>query len=489
MDLLSNLSLGLHMALAWPQLLAAVAGSLLGLLTGVLHRLRPVTMIALLLPLVPMLDTGVALILLVGIHCGARYGAAAAMLMTQPAEPGVFGVSPLAAQAHALTIQGRGAAMLRLGAVAGFVAACGGLLLIVLLAPPLTELAFRFGAAEVFSLMVLGLVGSAALAGGSLVGSLGMAVLGLLLTQIGRVPQSDLLKQGIGVIPLAIGLFAAGEVIINLGRAAQARRERIVPELVAGRWPTRSDLREAWTAVLRGTLTGSVLGLLPGASTMLAAVSSYGLERRAAAGPVAGAMGPEAARHAAVQTTLLPVLTLGIPSSATTALLVAAMTIKGLQAGPLLMTGQPSLFWGLIASIWIGNVVLLAVGLSLAGVWDRLLTISYRRFAVPVLLLCCFGVYLGGGERAIYLTAVAALMGYFFHKLRAQVAPLLLGFILGPMMEENLRRALQLADGEWSVFASRPLSLGLLMTALLLLVLVLLPKIRSRRQTVFREEG
>jgi putative tricarboxylic transport membrane protein len=400
--------------------------------------------------------------------------------------------------------QGRAGAALSVAALGSFFAGCVGTVIIAAFAPPLTELAFKFGPAEYFSLMVLGLIGAVVLASGSLIKAIAMIILGLLLAQINTdvisgtarysfdIPQ---LTDGIGFVVIAMGVFGFGEIIANLGQPAEHRE--VFTNKVKGLWPTKRDFMEAWPSVLRGTALGSILGVLPGGGALLASFASYTVEKKMTRNPrvpfgkgaIQGVAGPESANNAGAQTSFIPMLTLGIPPNAVMALMVGAMTIKGIQPGPQVMTSNPQLFWGLIASMWVGNAMLVILNLPLIGIWIKLLTVPYRFLFPAITLFCCIGVYtLNNSVFDVYMTALFALIGYVFYKLSCEGAPLLLGFILGPMMEENLRRALLLSRGDWSTFLTRPLSAGLLVAAALMIVVVMLPTIRKKREEAFHEE-
>ena len=502
MDLLHNLDIGFGVALAARSLLCTLVGVVLGALVGVLPGIGPVAAIALLLPAVHALDATSTLIMLAAVCYGARFGASTtSILLDGPGEP----VSAAAMiDGCQMARQGRAGSALAAAAIGSFFAGCVGTLVIAVLASPLAELAFRFGPAEYFSLMVLGLVGAVALATGSFVKGVAMLLLGLLLAQVNTDPISGTpryafdipqLAGGVGVVVIAIGLFAAAEVIASLGRAGG--RRAIVASGAGSPWPTAHDLREAWPSVLRGTVLGALLGLLPGSGGWLASFASYAAETRLAREPripfgrgaIQGVAGPQAADHAAAQTAFIPLLAFGIPPNAVTALLVGAMTIEGIHPGPQVMTSAPQLFWGLVASMWVGNAMLLLLSLPLAGAWSRLLTVPYRLVYPAILLLGCVGVYsLGHRTFDVYLTALVAAIGYGFFKLGCEPAPLLLGFILEPMMEENLRRALLSSGGDWKTFVTRPLSSGLLVAAALLIGVVALPSIRRRREAAFQED-
>ncbi|MFN3861489.1 MAG: tripartite tricarboxylate transporter permease [Roseateles sp.] len=503
MDLLNNLGLGLQTALSLQNLFYAFFGAVLGTLIGVLPGLGPVATIAMLLPSVYTLDATPALIMLAGIYYGAQYGGSTTAILINV--PGESSSVVTAIDGYQMARQGRAGAALAAAGLGSFFAGCVGTIIIAAFAPPLTELAFKFGSAEYFSLMVLGLVGAVVLASGSLLKAIAMIVLGLLLGQINTdvitgtarfsfdVPE---LTDGIGFVVIAMGVFGFGEIIANLGQPAEQRE--VFTKEVKGLWPTREDFQDAWPAVLRGTALGSVLGVLPGGGALLASFASYTLEKKVTRNPrvpfgkgaIQGVAGPESANNAGAQTSFIPMLTLGIPPNAVMALMVGAMTIKGIQPGPQVMTSNPELFWGLIASMWLGNLMLIVLNLPLIGIWIKLLTVPYRFLFPAIVVFCCIGTYsLNNNNFDVFLTAGFALLGYAFYKLSCEPAPLLLGFILGPMMEENLRRALLLARGDWSTFLTRPLSAGLLIAAALMIVVVMLPSIKSKRQEAFQEEG
>ncbi|MCF8207569.1 MAG: tripartite tricarboxylate transporter permease [Methylotenera sp.] len=503
MDLLNNLGLGFQTALSLQNLAYAFFGAVLGTLIGVLPGLGPVATIAMLLPSIYTLDATPALIMLAGIYYGAQYGGSTTAILINV--PGESSSVVTAIDGYQMARRGRAGAALAAAGLGSFFAGCVGTIIIAAFAPPLTELAFKFGSAEYFSLMVLGLVGAVVLASGSLIKAIAMIVLGLLLGQINTdvitgtarfsfdIPE---LTDGIGFVVIAMGVFGFGEIIANLGQPEEQRE--VFTKEVKGLWPTREDFKEAWPSVLRGTALGSILGVLPGGGALLASFASYTLEKKVVRNPrvpfgkgaIQGVAGPESANNAGAQTSFIPMLTLGIPPNAVMALMVGAMTIKGIQPGPQVMTSNPELFWGLIASMWIGNLMLIVLNLPLIGIWIKLLTVPYRFLFPAIVVFCCIGTYsLNNNSFDVYLTAGFALVGYAFYKLSCEPAPLLLGFILGPMMEENLRRALLLARGDWSTFLTRPLSAGLLIAAALMIVVVMLPSIKSKREEAFQEEG
>ena len=353
--------------------------------------------------------------------------------------------------------------------------------------------------------MVLGLIGAVVLASGSLLKAVSMIVLGLLMGLVGTDVNSGVarfsfdipeLTDGIGFVVIAMGVFGYGEIISNLARPADDRE--VFTAKVTGLFPTKEDFKNMAPAMLRGTFLGSALGILPGGGALLAAFAAYALEKKIknkpgevpfGQGNIRGVAGPESANNAGAQTSFIPLLTLGIPPNAVMALMVGAMTIHNIQPGPQVMTSNPELFWGLIASMWIGNLMLVILNLPLIGMWIKLLTVPYRYLFPSIVLFCAIGVYSTNNNNFdIWTVGLFGVIGYLFVKLGCEPAPLLLGFILGPMMEENLRRALLLSRGDWSVFVTRPLSAGLLAAGLLMLVIVLLPAVKNKREEAFVEE-
>ena len=503
MDLLHNLALGFGVAFTLQNLLYAFFGAVLGTLIGVLPGLGPVATIAMLLPSIYALDATPALIMLAGIYYGAQYGGSTTAILINV--PGESSSVVTAIDGYQMARKGRAGSALAAAGLGSFFAGCVGTIIIAAFAPPLTELAFKFGPAEYFSLMVLGLIGAVVLASGSLLKAISMIILGLLLAQINTdvisgtarysfdIPE---LTDGIGFVVIAMGVFGFGEIIANLGMPAEHRE--VFTKDVKGLWPTKQDFKDAWPAVIRGTSLGSLLGVLPGGGALLASFAAYTVEKKVrlrlgdvpfGKGNIRGVAGPESANNAGAQTSFIPMLTLGIPPNAVMALMVGAMTIKGIQPGPQVMSSNPQLFWGLIASMWVGNLMLVILNLPLIGIWIKLLTVPYRYLFPAITLFCCIGVYtLNNNTFDVHLTALFALVGYVFYKLSCEAAPLLLGFILGPMMEENLRRALLLSRGDWSAFVTRPLSAGLLIAAALMIVVVMLPSISKKREEAFVED-
>ena len=504
MDLLANLAHGFGVAFTLQNLLYAFGGTLLGTLIGVLPGLGPVATIAMLLPSIYALDATPALIMLAGIYYGAQYGGSTTAILINV--PGESSSVVTAIDGYQMARKGRAGAALAAAALGSFFAGCVATVVIATLAPPLTALAFEFGPAEFFSLMVLGLIGAVVLASGSLLKAIAMILLGLLLGQVNTDVISGVarysfdipeLSDGISFVAIAMGVFGFSEIIANLGKPAEHRE--VFAKRVSGLWPTRQDFKDAWPAVLRGTALGSVLGVLPGGGALLSSFSAYTLEKKLPGragevpfgeGNIRAVAGPESANNAGAQTSFIPMLTLGIPPNAVMALMIGAMTIKGIQPGPQVMTSNPDLFWGLIVSMWVGNAMLVVLNLPLIGIWIRLLSVPYRFLFPAIVVFCGVGLYtLNNNPFDVYVGAAFAVVGYLFYKLGCEPAPLLLGFILGPMMEESLRRALLISRGDWSTFVTRPLSAGLLVAATLMIVVVMLPSIQSRRKSVFAEQA
>jgi TctA family transporter len=498
MDLLSDIALGFGVAFSPVNLLFCFVGALLGTLIGVLPGIGPLGAIAMLLPITFQFEPVTALIMLAGIYYGAQYGGSTTSILVNL--PGETSSVVTCLDGHQMARNGRGGAALAIAALGSFFAGSVATLLVAVASPPLARLGTLFQAPDYFSLMVLGLVGAVVLAHGSIAKAIGMILLGLLLGLVGTdlntgrqrytfgIPE---LSDGIGFVTLAMGLFGVAQVLVNLEQHAMPRATAIVGSL----WPSRDELRRSVPATMRGTAIGSLLGVLPGGGAILASFAAYALEKKVSRDParfgrgaVEGVAAPESANNAGAQTSFIPMLTLGIPSNALMALLVGAMSIFGVVPGPRIVEEQPQLFWGLVASMWIGNAMLLVINLPLIGLWVQLLRIPYRLLYPLILLLCCIGVYaLNGSALEVGLMIGFGLLGYALLKLGFEPAPMLLGFVLGPLMEENLRRALAVSRGDASVFFTRPISATLLAISLLLLLAVLMPKVGRIRGDAFRE--
>ncbi len=499
MELLQNLGTGFSVALTYQNIIYCFFGVLLGTLIGVLPGIGPVPTIAMLLPITYALPPVAALIMLAGIYYGAQYGGSTTAILVNL--PGESSSVVTCIDGYQMARQGNAGKALAVAAIGSFIAGTFATLLVAAFAPPLAEVALKFGPAEYFSLMVLGLIAAVVLASGSLVKALGMIVLGLLLGIIGTDVNSGLqrysfgvpeLSDGIGFVVVAMGLFGFAEIIINL---EQTDEREVFTENVSGLWLSWKDFKEALPAMLRGTGIGSMLGILPGGGAMLSAFASYTVEKKIAKDPsrfgkgaIQGVAGPESANNAGSQASFIPLLTLGIPPNAVMALMVGAMTIHSIQPGPQVMTSNPELFWGLIVSMWIGNVMLVVLNLPMIGIWVKLLQVPYRLLYPAILLFCCIGVYsIQNNVFDVFMTVGFGVLGWIFVKLECEPAPLLLGFILGPMMEENLRRALLLSRGDPSVFVTRPISGVMLAIAVILLLIVVAPSIRKKREEAFVE--
>ena len=500
MELLDNLALGFSTAFTLQNLLYCFIGCLLGTMIGVLPGLGPIATIAMLLPATYALPPVAALIMLAGIYYGAQYGGSTTAILVNI--PGESSSVVTAIDGYQMARRGRAGVALFTAGFGSFFAGCVATLVLAAFAAPLAQVAFKFGPAEYFSLMVLGLIGAVVLASGSLIKAIGMIVLGLLLGLVGTDVNSGAarysfdipeLTDGIGFVSIAMGVFGFAEIMNNLEQ--KEKRETFLDK-VTSLWPSKQDFKRMIPSILRGTGIGSLLGVLPGGGAPLASFAAYSLEKKTSKysdefgkGAIEGVAGPESANNAASQTSFIPLLTLGIPPNAVMALMVGAMTIHNIQPGPQVMTSNPALFWGLIASMWIGNLMLIILNLPLIGVWVKMLSIPYRHLYPAILVFCCIGVYtVNNNNFDVYMTAIFGIIGYLFFKLGCEAPPLLLGFVLGPMMEENFRRALLLARGDFTTFLTRPLSLGLLIAAAALVVIVLLPAVKKTREEAFVEE-
>src|SRR5499426_1431954 len=501
MDLLNNLALGFSVALTPANVGFAFIGAMVGTLIGVLPGIGPIATIAMLLPLTFHLEPISGLIMLAGIFYGAQYGGSTTAILVNL--PGETSSVVTCIDGHQMARQGKAGSALAIAALGSFFAGTVATFIIAAFAPPLARVGQSFGAPEYFSLMVLGLIAAVVLAHGSVLKAIAMIILGLLFGLVGTDGQTasqrftfdiTALSDGIDFAVLAIGVFGVGEVIANLTRGEESRS--IMTEKITRLWPTREDFGLAWPAVLRGTGLGSLLGVLPGGGATLSSFAAYVLEKKIARDPsrfgrgaVEGVAGPESANNAGAQTSFIPMLTLGIPGNAVMALMIGALMIHGIQPGPQIMAERPNLFWGMIASMWIGNLMLVIINLPLIGMWVQLLKVPYRFLYLAILLFCGIGVYtVNNSSAAVLLAAFFGVAGYVFYKLDCEPAPLILGFVLGPLMEENLRRAMRISGGDPLIFVQRPISAGLLIAALVLLLIVALPAIRSKREEVFQEQ-
>jgi len=501
MDLIQNLGHGFSVALTFNNLMFCLIGCIIGTAIGVLPGIGPVATISLLLPITFGQPATTAIIMLAGIYYGSQYGGSTtAILLNLPGEVSSV-VTTL--EGYKMARNGRAGAALSVAALGSFTAGTFATVLVAASGPLLTQVALSFGPADYFSLMFLGLIISAVLAQGSVVKSIAMVALGVSLGMVGTDVQTGQqrftfgipeLSDGVGFVSIAMGMFGIAEIILNLEKP-EART--VMSGKVGSLMMTRAEFKRAVPSVLRGTALGSVLGILPGGGAALSSFGSYMMERRLSkyghefgSGAIEGVAGPESANNAASQTSFIPLLTLGIPGNAVMALMVGALIIQGIQPGPRMVEAQPDLFWGLIASMWVGNLMLLVINLPMIGIWVKLLQVPYRFMYPSIMIFCAIGVYsLQNNVFDVYQTVVFGIFGYLCSKLRLEGAPLLIGFVLGPMMEEHLRRAMLLSRGDWGVFIERPISATLLAIAAVALVAMLLPNVRKSKNSALAEGG
>ena len=499
MEILDNLLLGFSVAISPINLLYCLIGVLLGTLIGVLPGVGPLATIAMLLPITFNLNPVAALIMLAGIYYGAQYGGSTTAILVNI--PGESSSVVTCLDGYQMARQGRAGPALAVAALSSFFAGCVATLLIAFAAPPLAEVALKFGPAEYFSLMVLGLVAAVVLAHGSLIKAIGMVILGLLMGLAGTDVNSGVLRftfdvpelsDGIGFVVVAMGMFGTAEIVANLEH--KGTRE-VFTGKVKHLFPTKDDLKRSWAPVLRGTALGSFLGILPGGGALLSSFAAYTVEKKISKHPeqfgkgaIEGVAAPEAANNSGAQTSFIPMLTLGIPGNGVMALMIGALMIQGIAPGPQVMTEKPELFWGLIASMWVGNLLLVVLNLPMIGIWIKLLTVPYRLLYPAILVFMAVGVFsLSNNAFDVLIMAIFGILGYVCIKLECEPAPMILGFILGPLMEENLRRAMLLARGDATVFFTKPISAGFMFAAILLLVLIALPAMRKKREEAFVE--
>ncbi len=503
MDIFNNLVLGFSVALSFQNLLYCFIGVFVGTAIGVLPGIGPLVTIAMLLPITFTLPPIPSLIMLAGIYYGAQYGGSTtSILMNLPGETASV---VTCIDGYQMAKQGRAGPALAICAISSFIAGCVGTLLIAVAGPPLAEAALKFGAPEYTALMLMALVAAACLAHGDMVKSLAMVFLGLLLGIIGTDVNSGMarysfgipeLTDGIGFTVVAVGLFAVSEIVKNLESGGEEKHE-VFTSNITHLYPTRADMKASFWPIVRGTGVGSFFGALPGTGPAISAFCAYMVEKKVAKDPsrfgkgaIEGVAGPEAANNAAAQTSFIPTLTLGIPGSATMALMLGALTIQGIAPGPQVMTSKPELFWGLIASMWIGNAMLVILNLPLVGMWVKLLKIPYRFLFPGIIMFCAVGNYsINNSPMDVYLCGLAGILGYVLVKLECEPAPLILGYVLGPLMEENLRRALLISRGDPTVFFTRPISGAFMVVTILILMAMILPAIRKKKEQVYQEGG
>ena len=499
MDVFANLAVGFAVALTLQNIVYCFLGVLLGTIIGVLPGIGPVTTVAMLLPISFTLSPESALILLAGIYYGAQYGGSTTAILVNI--PGEASSVVTTIDGHQMARAGRAGPALGIAAIGSFFAGSVATLLIAVAAPPLAAVALQFGPAEYFSLMVLGLIAAVVLAHGSLVKAIAMVVLGLLLGIAGTDINSGVrrfdfgmtgLADGVEFVALSMAIYGIAEVAYNLEKQQQTG---IVSDAVGRVWPSLADLRHCVGSILRGTSLGAILGVLPGGGALLASFAAYTLEKNVARPPrdfgrgdIRGVAAPESANNAGAQTSFIPMLTLGIPGNPTMALMIGALMIHGIAPGPRVMTDRPGMFWGLIASMWIGNLMLVVLNLPLVGLWAKLLRVPYRLLYPAIIVFCCIGAYtINTKPFDLFVMAFFAVFGYVALKLDCEPAPLVLGFVLGPMMEENLRRALLISRGDPMVFVTEPISLAFLVAAVLLLIVIAAPAIRKKREEALKE--
>ncbi len=500
MDILTNLELGLVTAFSFQNLLYCFAGVLLGTLIGVLPGIGTVATIAMLLPVTFGLPPVAALIMLAGIYYGAQYGGSTtAILINLPGESSSVVTS---LDGYQMARRGRAGVALATAAIGSFFAGTVATVLVAVFAPPLAALALTFGPAEYASLMLLGLIASISLASGSMLKAFAMLFLGLLLGLGGQDIYTGAqrftfglvdLVDGFEFIALVMGMFGIAEIVRNL--ESETSRS-VLSSKITNLFPSRADLAAMSLPIVRGTALGSILGILPGGGAMLSSFASYALEKKLSRNPkefghgaIAGVAGPESANNAGAQTSFIPMLTLGIPSNPVMALMIGALILQGITPGPNVINEQPDLFWGLIVSMWIGNLMLVILNLPMVGLWVKLLTVPYHLMYPAIIVFCAVGVFsVGNSSFDVTLMTVFAVVGYLLIKLDAEPAPLLLGFVVGPMFEENIRRAMLVSRGDPLIFVERPISAALLLIAAIAVAVVAIPTIRKGREEAFREE-
>ncbi len=493
MELFHNLIFGFGVAFSLQNLLYCFIGVMVGTLIGVLPGIGPMATIAMLLPLTYNIPPVAAMIMLAGIYYGAMYGGSTTSILVNL--PGETASVITCIDGYQMARQGRAGAALAIAAIGSFFAGTVCTLIVAMFGPPLANMALEFGSAEYFSLMLMGLVTAAVLAQGDMLKSLAMVVLGLLLGIVGSDVDSGIkrfcfgfyeLADGIGFVIIAVGVFAVGEIINNLSDP----EERVVfTSKVGSLYPTRQDMKQAIAPILRGTGLGAFLGILPGTTPSIATFASYMIEKKIAKDPsrfghgaIEGVAAPEAANNADAQCKFIPMLTLGIPASGTMALMLGALMINGITPGPGVMTQKPDLFWGLIASMWIGNLMLVILNLPLIGMWVSLLKVPYRLLFPAIMVFSAIGIYsTNTASFDVYLAAIFGILGIAWRLLGCSPVPMLLGFVLGPMVEENLRRALQVSEGDPTVFIERPISLAFIVVSVLILAIMTLPAVKKRR--------
>jgi len=493
MEIFHNLIFGFSVALSFQNLFYCFVGCFLGTLIGVLPGIGPMATIAMLMPITFALPPVAALIMLAGIYYGAQYGGSTTSILVNL--PGETSSVVTCIDGYQMARQGRAGAALAIAAIGSFFAGTVCTLIVAMFGPPLADMALKFGSPEYFSLMLMGLVAAAVLAQGDMIKSLAMVVLGLLFGVVGSDVDSGVkrfcfdiyeLADGIGFVVIAVGVFAVGEIISNL---SDPEERTIFTSRVGTLYPTLQDMKQSLAPIIRGTALGAFFGVLPGTGPSIASFASYMVEKKVAKDPsrfghgaIEGVAAPEAANNADAQCKFIPMLTLGIPASGTMALMLGALMIHGITPGPTVMTQKPDLFWGLVASMWIGNLMLVVLNLPLVGLWVSLLKVPYRLLFPAIMVFSAIGIYSSNNlSFDVYLAALFGVLGIAWRMLGCSPVPMLLGFVLGPMMEENLRRALQVSNGDPSVFVTQPISLAFIIVTVLILIVMVLPAVRNRR--------
>jgi len=501
MDILANVAQGFSVALQPVNLLSCFIGVFIGTLVGVLPGIGPVSAMSLLLPVTLAGSPEAGIIMMAGIYYGSMYGGSTTSILVNI--PGEAASVVTCLDGHQMARQGRAGPALGIAALGSFFAGTFAIVALMLVAPALANVAIAFGPAEYFSLMVLGLTVLTFLTQGSMAKALLMACVGAVLGLIGLdsiTAQPRLtferieLYDGIGLVPVVMGLFGIAEVLSNIERPIS---RQILDAKITQLWPSRADWRASAAPVMRGTLLGFFLGILPGGGAVIASFASYALEKRVSKTPerfgrgaIEGVAGPEAANNAAAGGAFIPLMTLGIPPNVVMALLMGAFIIHGLQPGPLMMSQNPALFWAIVVSMYIGNVMLLVLNLPLVGMWAQLLRLPYNVLFPLIVLFSIIGVYCSSNNVFdVYVMIAFGILGYLMRKTGYEPAPLVLAFVLGPMLENNLRKALILSQGELTTFLTRPISAACLLFAAVLLVFPLLPSLRRKREAVALDEG
>lgn len=497
---INNLATGFSAAATLLNIGFALIGCLLGTLIGVLPGIGPIATLAMLLPITFGLSPLSALIMMAGIYYGAQYGGSTTSILVNM--PGEASSVVTCLDGYQMARRGRAGAALCVAALGSFFAGCVGTLFIAAFGPPLSALAQQFTSVDYFSLMVLGLVMAVVLAHGSALKAVAVILVGLLFGIVGTDLNSgvtrytfgiSVLWDGISFLPYVIGMFGVVEILSQLEQPT-LKRSAIGTKL-REMWPTREEFRRAIPASLRGTGLGALLGILPGGGAVLASFAAYTFEKKVAKDPsrfgrgaIEGVAGPESANNSAAQTSFIPLLTLGLPSNPVMAIMMGAMMIQGIQPGSAVMTSRPDLFWGMVASMWIGNAMLLIINLPMIGMWIKLLSVPYRLLYPAILMFCVIGVYSSNTDPSqLLIMALFTILGYTLVRFGCEPAPMVLGFLLGPLMEENLRRSLVFSRGDPIIFLQRPISVILLSIAFIVVCLIVFPQLQKTREKVFTE--